>query len=1259
MIGAGDDLPAIRDGLAGAAESLALALLGEPNRSLSNRSTWRFGSKGSFKIEVAGPKRGLWVDHGAGDEGGDLLALIQRERGGDFPAALEWARGYLRMPEQHRPKPKAILPVSAPPASDADRIAKARRLWAACKPLVGTVGETYLAVTRGIPAPAAGWPDAVRFHPMERALVVAATDAAGAVVAVQFVYLTPGAEKISEAEAKRRRVPKDAKQSFGPVTGSVVRLPGDPDGPLLLAEGPETGLSVWAATGAETWIALGSMAKVLPPDDRQIIACADDDAAGSSSAKTLGKAVTAWAAEGVEIAVATPWAEQRQNKTDFNDTIKAGGIDAVRARIAAAVAVEAEEAAPGQPHFTRPWLNSNAAARRLRLVVAVFLNRMERRWDAAEWIAAEAARIRPEMQQATEARLFAKLRLAGKDSEDAGIEAAQRAGRAAAGVAKAQARRTAVRLFGRRAVAGKMPALQIKGAAGLGKTTAFLEEYLRRPALWRRHINFYVPELALADELRDKLAKLIAEARQSGKILIAPGSSHPRSTVIYGRQSKGMCHAERLLLIEAANDAGVDSVFRGFCHTPASGDITESYCPFWKGCSERGYISQFADKEPMLRFLTHARMTKGTPDELKLPPADLALVDETALNSMVSSRVIDPAIFGDLANYASEPGQEDRIQEAADIGQRVAAAMQAGGDAVALLVAGGITPDMLRGAAQAAILAADNARPALHASLGKAAVFERLAGRTPHQGRAIAAVFRQLARDIEAGRLASVGVEWDGANELKLEDGSKVLHPVIRQHSIQAALGIPSNAGLLLIDADANLGINRRLFGDNLRGVTIAAVRQAFVIQASDHALAKSTLVFPNADNKDGKLRDKIAVLVEREATGGKRVLVVMPLAVRRKFTGEADSRVSDYVSWLGAELTHFGRLLGKDRWKDFDTVIVVGREEITAIDAERTARALYADADSVHLDLTGRYVTEKRQHDLQQGLAPAVAVRVHPDARVQAVLEIMREGGIGQALDRLRLVHRHPDKPGRVLVVSNIPVPGLVVDELLPLDDLLAGGTVWDRAMARMPGGVLPLSAPWLVANLPDLFPSVRTAKRDIETKHKVPTGNRDYNCQVALFGIGEKGRKSKALVLTNNKFETVEAELGRLLGKPVREVRMPNDTVEVTPLAALPEPVVASVSITVPGQLIHGIAPMGAQILLNDGLPIYGVQPGVTFISDAALTHVQRKAANDADSAVAGGFVPEPMPPLTREDDRNAFILLAWRERIEKARKEWHNEK
>ena len=103
-------------------------------------------------------------------------------------------------------------------------------------------------------------------------------------LAVQRVHLTPDGRK---AEA--------GKITNGYMAGAAVRLPGDPTGPLLVAEGPETGLSVWSATGYETWVALGGIANLMPPRSRQIVACRDDDNEHSPSDNRLRGAVRTWA----------------------------------------------------------------------------------------------------------------------------------------------------------------------------------------------------------------------------------------------------------------------------------------------------------------------------------------------------------------------------------------------------------------------------------------------------------------------------------------------------------------------------------------------------------------------------------------------------------------------------------------------------------------------------------------------------------------------------------------------------------------------------------------------------------------------------------------------------------------------------------------------------------------------------------------------------------------------------------------------------
>jgi len=553
--------------------------------------------------------------------------------------------------------------------------------------------------------------------------------------------------------------------------------------------------------------------------------------------------------------------------------------------------------------------------------------------------------------------------------------------------------------------------------------------------------------------------------------------------------------------------------------------------------------------------LTHPRLSKTEPADLRMPAADAAIVDESAIGALVTSVVVDPALLTDLATYDSAPGEEHRIEEAEAIGRAVAEAVAGSTDAVAALRAAGVAPQHLREAAAAASLGADKARPAVHPGMPDMLARGVLARHRGHPGRGVAAVFTQLARDLEAGRSSSSGIEWDAKNTAKLDDGTKVPHPVIRRHGLAAVKGVPSTAPLLLLDADAELDINRRMFGDDgLRGFTVPAVRQAYVIQVSDAAVAKSSLApgvrLRNNKAKAEKLRGRITELVQRETADGPRVLVIAPLQVRRALTGEMGDAVPVWTPWHGAELTHYGRHLGVNRWAEFDTVIIIGREELPPVVAERIARAIWADTPDVALNLPGEFGRELRRHDLRTGTAPAVSVRAHADPRVQSVIEISRECAMGQGADRLRLIHRDPAKPARVIVMSNLPVPGLVVDELLTLDDVLAGGTVWQRARAAVPAGVLPLSPDWLTANLSGLFPSRRTAARAVG--ELVPTGNIYPYCQVALIRTAGPGRPGKALVAAG--VADPRGELARLLGCEVVGFRLPTQADE-KPTAAKPE--------------------------------------------------------------------------------------------------------
>ena len=78
-----------------------------------------------------------------------------------------------------------------------------------------------------------------------------------------------------------------------------VRLPGRE--PLVLCEGVETALSVWQATGRETWACLG-ISQHRPrarSGRRPVIIARDGDAPGSKAEGQIGRAATRLAQRGM------------------------------------------------------------------------------------------------------------------------------------------------------------------------------------------------------------------------------------------------------------------------------------------------------------------------------------------------------------------------------------------------------------------------------------------------------------------------------------------------------------------------------------------------------------------------------------------------------------------------------------------------------------------------------------------------------------------------------------------------------------------------------------------------------------------------------------------------------------------------------------------------------------------------------------------------------------------------------------------------
>jgi putative DNA primase/helicase len=358
--------PALRSCIAALAESL----LGQP--TIRRKRELRWGAKGSFRVIISGPKQGACCNFESGWKG-DPLCLIENERHTDFIGAVRFGCDYAgiafdRQGKQEDPAARRAREAEqerqraereAERETDENkRIAYARHLWNDSSPIDGTVAEEYLAITRAIPRPATGWPDAtVRYHSGTASLILAGTDTLGQVGFVQRVRLTIDAQKVAGT----------SKLTNGVMANAFVRLPGPTDGPRLLAEGPETALSVWAATGYATLASIGPITRHEPPVGRRIVLCRDDDRLQSPADRALKLAIASWHGAGIDAVIATPWKVRRQDRSDFNDVIQAGGIEAVRTRIAAAL---------NPPHDRIPRLTIEAGQVALQAAIDDFYTKL-------------------------------------------------------------------------------------------------------------------------------------------------------------------------------------------------------------------------------------------------------------------------------------------------------------------------------------------------------------------------------------------------------------------------------------------------------------------------------------------------------------------------------------------------------------------------------------------------------------------------------------------------------------------------------------------------------------------------------------------------------------------------------------------------------------------------------------------------------------------------------------------------------------------
>jgi putative DNA primase/helicase len=208
------------------------------------------------------------------------------------------------------------------PAERQRRIAQAREIWNATVPGDGNLLETYLWSRLLMTAP----PPALRLHRSFRhresgerrpAMIARVDHVEHGFVAVHATYLA--------IDGSQKATLDPVRKSFGPIGGGAVRLgQARADQWLAVGEGIETTLAVMIATELPGWAALsaGGIERLhLPPEARQVLICADNDADGRGEAAARN-AAERWLSEGREVRLALP----PETGSNFNDVLLREGI---------------------------------------------------------------------------------------------------------------------------------------------------------------------------------------------------------------------------------------------------------------------------------------------------------------------------------------------------------------------------------------------------------------------------------------------------------------------------------------------------------------------------------------------------------------------------------------------------------------------------------------------------------------------------------------------------------------------------------------------------------------------------------------------------------------------------------------------------------------------------------------------------------------------------------------------------------------------
>jgi hypothetical protein len=446
-------------------------------------------------------------------------------------------------------------------------------------------------------------------------------------------------------------------------------------------------------------------------------------------------------------------------------------------------------------------------------------------------------------------------------------------------------------------------------------------------------------------------------------------------------------------------------------------------CEFYQGCK---YHAQFEDTGPAVRVYNHAHLNL----ERKGTKPSLVVIDEDFSSHV--GYVSPPKVVEALRTVFSHVGLPRTSLTIKSVLKSILSARPL----LEELRAKKVTQADLEEAAGVLFGRAGRGLEITPGSSG--AEITKAVDRSKRRQTLLAArTLQALAKEISTGRQVSHAV-------MLTEDGAEGRLCV--RNGMQRLTDVET---VIILDADMEEENLKPLF-PAISIKTVEAVQKAEFVQVADLTLSKQFFGLRTAKINIPEVRRVVEII---KAARGERKLV---------------TTYKDLEPWLksrlpGVVVAHFGAIRGTNAYKNYDTIIVVGRNSPSTDDVRSRARALHYDSPTL-LDLSDPF---SRRYEVANGVLESFD---YPDARLQAVVRSIREAETRQAVGRLRLVHA--TKPKTVLILSAQPCG-------LPIDRLVSFKHDISDIVLRELGGFLPLGAKELVRLVPHRFRDEKQAAR------------------------------------------------------------------------------------------------------------------------------------------------------------------------------------